>query len=109
MVNYLWDLELYFYTITLIMIVWGLFDMYRMDRLIDNDLKVKYLTEIWTKISVGLISALYIFILFRSNIVEQVKDMMSIYLLGFIVMILTHFVIRLIKIAVKKVLTRIYS
>ncbi|MDO9593270.1 MAG: hypothetical protein Q7I98_08840, partial [Erysipelotrichaceae bacterium] len=64
MVNYLWDLEMYFYTITLIMIAWGFLDWYRMDRLIDNDLKAKYLTVVWSKISLGLVSALFIFIQF---------------------------------------------
>ena len=108
MVNYLWDLEMFFYTISLIMIALGLFDLYRMDRLIDNDLKVKYLTVIWSKISAGLISALYIFILFRSNIAEQVNGSPLIYVLSLLIMGLTYFVNRLVIFTVKKVLTRIY-
>ncbi|MDP2814550.1 MAG: hypothetical protein Q8S15_10210 [Erysipelotrichaceae bacterium] len=108
MANYTRDLEMFFYTISLIMIAWGLFDMYRMDRLIDNDLKVKYFTVVWSKISLGLISALYIFILFWSDIIEHVKAMMPIYVLSLIVMVLTYFVSRLVIFTVKKVLTIIY-
>lgn len=109
MVNYLWDLELYFYTITLIMIVWGLFDMYRMDRLIDNDLKVKYLTVIWSKISLGLVSALYIFIQFRFNISERVIEFMPFNIFVVIWSISAYLVSRFVMLAVKSVLTRIYK
>jgi uncharacterized membrane protein YidH (DUF202 family) len=64
MVNYLWNLELFYYIILLIIIVSGFIDWYRMDRLIDNDLKVQYLTAVWSKISIGLFLALYFFIYF---------------------------------------------
>lgn len=67
MVNYSRDLEMFFYTISLIMIAWGLIDWYRMDRLIDNDLKVQYLTAVWSKISLGLFLALYFLFIFGST------------------------------------------
>jgi hypothetical protein len=108
MVNYLWDLELYYYIIILIIIASGFIDWYRMDRLIDNDLKVKYLTVVWSKISVGLISALYIFILFRFNISERVIEFMPLYVFVVIWSISAYLVSRFVMFIVKIVLTRIY-
>ena len=109
MVNYLWDLEMYFYTITLIMIAWGFLDWYRMDRLIDNDLKAKYLTVVWSKISLGLVSALFIFIQFRFNISERVIEFMPFNFFVIIWSISAYLVSRFVVFAVKSVLTRIYS
>jgi hypothetical protein len=106
--NYLWDLEMFFYIIILIMIASGFIDWYRMDRLIDNDLKVKYLTVVWSKISVGLISALYIFILFRFNISERVIEFMPLYIFAIISSISAYLVSRFVMFIVKSVLTRVY-
>jgi hypothetical protein len=109
MFNYSWVLEIFFYTITLTVIARGLFDLYRMDRLIDNDLKVKYLTVIWSNISLGLILALYIFILFRFNISERVKEFMPFYIFVVIISVAAYLVSRFVMFTVKSVLTRIYS
>jgi len=109
MVNYLWGLEIFFYTITLTVIARGLFDLYRMDRLIDNDLKAKYLTVVWSKISLGLVSALYIFIQFRFNISERLIEFMPFYIFVVIWSISAYLVSRFVMLAVKSVLTRIYS
>ena len=109
MVNYLWDLEMFFYIITLIMIAWGFLDWYRMDRLIDNDLKVQYFTVVWSKISIGFITALYFFIYFRFNISERITEFMPFYIFVVISSISLHLLGRFVIFAVKSVLTRIYS
>ena len=107
MVNYLWDLELFYYIILLFIIVSGFIDWYRMDRLIDNDLKVQYLTAVWSKISLGLFLALYFFIYFRFNIYERVIEFMPFYVFVLIISISVYLVSRFIMFAVKSVLTRI--
>ena len=109
MVNYLWDLELFYYIILLFIIVSGFIDWYRMDRLIDNDLKVQYLTAVWSKISIGLFLALYFFIYFRFNIYERVIEFMPFYVFVLIISISVYLVSRFIMFAVKSVLTRIYK
>jgi hypothetical protein len=109
MVNYLWNLELFYYIVLLFIIVSGFIDWYRMDRLIDNDLKVQYLTAVWSKISIGLILALYFFIYFRFNIYERVIEFMPFYVFVLIISISVYLVSRFIMFAVKSVLTRIYK
>ena len=109
MVNYLWDLELFCYIVLLFIIVSGFIDWYRMDRLIDNDLKVQYLTAVWSKISIGLVTALYFFIYFRFNIYERVIEFMPFYVFVVISSISIHLLGRFVIFAVKSLLTRVYS
>lgn len=109
MVNYLWNLELFYYIVLLFIIVSGFIDWYRMDRLIDNDLKVHYLTAVWSKISIGLLLALYFFIYFRFNIFERITEFMPFYVFVLIISISVYLVSRFIMFAVKSVLTRIYK
>lgn len=105
--NYLLDLELFLYIYCLIEIGMGLFDWYRMDRFINHDLKVEYLTVAWSKILVGMIHALLIFLMFRFNIAERISERMPLSVFLIVSLMIGYFINQLIISLIKRVLPRI--